>query len=105
MCRGTADVRTRDATGDEVDIGRQQVVVSLCLFQQTHTVVLLCCWRTGPTLVDSFCFFSALCWLSGGLSAVLRRAFFASWPDGGGLSVVLLLVGVLPPSVLSVGLD
>lgn len=56
------------------------------------------------TLADSFCFFSALCWASGGLSAVLRRAFFAAWPDDGEPSVVRLLLGVRLPSVLLVGL-
>lgn len=55
--------------------------------------------------MDSFCFFSALCWTSGGLSAVLRRAFFADWPDEGDPSRVLLPLGVLLPSVLSVRPD
>lgn len=58
------------------------------------------------TLLVSFCFFSALCCTSGGLSAVLRRAFFVSWPDGlDDTSIVLFLVGVLLPAALSVALD
>ena len=89
--------------------GSNLTCLCMCVFQHTHTVVLLCCWRMGETLLDSFCFFSALCWTSGGLSAVLRRAFLANWPDGGDddddTSIVLLLLGVLLPTVLSVGLD
>lgn len=90
----------------------QRVCVCVCVFQYTHTVVLLCRWRMGETLLDSFCFFSALCWTSGGLSAVLRRAFLADRLDDGDgdgdgdePSIVLLLLGVLLPTVLSVGLD
>lgn len=88
---GVRGVRIRNATGDDA---------ASAVLQYTHTVVLLCCWRTGE-LLDSFCFFSALCWTSGGLSEVLRRAFFADRPEGGGSLIVLLLLGVLLLPVLS----
>lgn len=80
--------------GMRLTVGSSRLMC-VCLFQYTHTVVL-CCWRMGDTLLDSFCFFSALCWTSGGLAAVLRRAFLADWPDGGDddPSIVLLLLGV-----------
>lgn len=93
----------RNSSGDEGQGLRQRV--DLSLFQHTHTVLLLCCCRMVETLADSFCFFSALCWTSGGLSAVLRRAFFAAWPEDRDPSVVRLLLGVRLPSVLLVGLD
>lgn len=93
----------RNSTGDEGQGLRQRV--DLSLFQHTHTVLLLCCCRMVETLADSFCFFSALCWTSGGLSAVLRRAFLATWPEDGDPSVVRLLLGVRLPSVLLVRPD
>lgn len=81
--------------------------VCVGVYQHTHTVFLLCCWRTGDTLLDSFCFFSALCWTSGGLSAVLRRAFLAGGlvDDGDEPSIVLLLPAVLLSAVQSEGAD
>lgn len=68
-------------------------------------MVLLCCWRIWEALVDSFCFFSALCWASGGLTAVLRRAFLASGLEDGDPSIVLLPLAVLLPNVLAEGPD
>lgn len=94
--------KNRNWTGDEGEGLRQRV--DLSLFQHTHTVLLLCCCRMVETLADSFCFFSALCWPSGGLSAVLRRDFLAAWPGDGDPSVVRLPLGVRLPSVLLLGL-
>lgn len=92
----------RNSARDEGQGLRQRL--GLSWFQHTHTL-LLCCCRMVETLADSFCFFAALCWTSGGLSAVLRRAFLAAWPGDGDPSVVRLLLRVRLPSVLLVGPD
>lgn len=47
----------------------------------------------GETLLDSFCFFSTLCWANGSRSEVLRRAFLASRPEvGDSLNLLVLTV-------------